>query len=59
MIFLNGVNLVGEELGELHEFARRFGIDRGYYCVHRECYDVICPFKLDSIRNWLARHKTI
>jgi len=57
MIYLNGVNLIADDVIELHEIARKFGIDRGWWDVNRECYDVICPFKLDSLRNWLGRYK--
>lgn len=59
MIFLNGVNLVGTELSELHEFARKMGVSKSWWRTEDECYDILCPFKVSQIRKRIENREKL
>jgi hypothetical protein len=57
VIYLNGINLVGTDLTELHKFADDVKLTRVWWSPDRECYDVICPFKLEFIQTKLKNYE--
>lgn len=59
MIRLKDINLTADSLDELHRIARRFVISKTWYDYERQCYDVICPHKIDIIINYIERKKNL
>lgn len=58
MIYLSGINLYADEVTELHEFCRKLGVSKGWFHLYPEPhYDIICPFNINKIINYLKKQK--